>query len=389
MPISVPPYMPIAPRHQPNIDIAGSIGGLGDALIGGLEYGQKRKSDRATRAAFSEPIYNADGSMNFGAMAGKIMQGGGDIDTAMALTRLAETQIQNEYLRGKPNWQRLGPDLVNTNDPAFAGGDQGGLPPAGPELAYPTYPEEPSDVQSEAQTAQAAPAVQPGVIRGRPNPKPDYTVGRTRYSGETNQPIATAPAEPRPLGATDRKAIREAKSNDIQLKATVDALTRAAELNDKIFTGAGAGVRQYLGTKWKDVLVPDQLASPQQAQQTEEWRSIMQPEALQAMANSLTGATTDFELRQFVTLLADPETTPQTRKSQIERMLKLAEEKRLLNADLVQEYEGADVVAEPAAEVSPDNPTSPEPPAEGGQIVEMSDGRYWISDDGVTVMKLD
>ena len=94
MPISVPPYMPIAHQQRPNIDIAGSIGGLGDALIGGLEYGQKRKSDRATREAFSEPVYNADGTMNYAAMAGKIAQSGGDIDTALTLTRLAEVQAR-------------------------------------------------------------------------------------------------------------------------------------------------------------------------------------------------------------------------------------------------------------------------------------------------------
>ena len=378
--------MPIAPRQRPNIDIAGSIGGLGDALVGGLEYGQKRKSDKATRAAFSEPVYNADGTMNFGAMAGKIMQGGGDIDTAMALTRLAETQVQNQYLRGKPNWQRLGPDLVDTNSPAFTGGyQQGGQEPANAG----GLGEQPSDLggQPVAEEQQAQTTQQPGIIRGRKERRTG-TIGNKLVDLETGKVIQEYPAQPKALGATDRKAIRTAKEQNVQLKSTVASLDRALELNDKIFTGAGAEARQALGTQLPDWMVPNQVASPQQAQQTEEWRSLMKPEAIAAMANSLSGATTDFELRQFVELMADPKTTAQTRRGLIDRMKKLAVEKQALNEDLVREYEeGADVIAEPAApaEVSPDNPVSPE---QEGEIVESGGVRYMLMPDG-TVVQLD
>jgi hypothetical protein len=318
--------------------------------------------------------------------AGNILAGGGDTGTALTLARLAEAQNERNWQHNRPDWQMVGPDLYNLND--LGGGQrpaagQRTAPQSGAVPPQPDYQPDYPPPQQQADAGQPAPT-----IRGTPK-KQTRVVGNKLVDADTGEVIQEYPAQPRPLGATDRKAIRDAKSNDIQLKSTVSALTRAKELNDKIFTGAGAGVRQYLGTKWKDALVPDQIASPGQAQQTEEWRSIMQPEALQAMANSLTGATTDFELRQFVTLLADPETTPQTRKSQIDRMLKLAEEKQLLNADLVREYEeNSDIVADPEAAQEGAADPGAEPP-EGGQVIERGGKRYWLSDDGTQVLELD
>jgi hypothetical protein len=102
MPISVPPYMPMRQEVRPGIDIAGAIGGLGDALQQGLEYGHKRKIERATQQAFADGIPTGpDGTPDYTAMAAKLFQVG-DVQSGLGLTRLAETELQNAYLRGKP-----------------------------------------------------------------------------------------------------------------------------------------------------------------------------------------------------------------------------------------------------------------------------------------------
>jgi hypothetical protein len=295
---------------------------------------------------------------------------------------LAEAQNERNWQHNRPDWQMVGPDLYNLND--LGGGQR---PAAGQRTApqsgaQPDYREPDAGLPEYQPPEQQADAGGPApVIRGTPK-KQTRVVGNKLIDADTGEVIQEYPVQPKPLGAADRKAIRTAKEQNVQLNSTVASLNRALELNDKIYTGAGAEARQALGTQLPDSMIPDQLASPQQAQQTEEWRSLMKPEAIAAMANSLSGATTDFELRQFVELMADPKTTAQTRRGLINRMLKLADEKRQLNEQTVQEYEGADVVAEPEAAEEP-------VPEQQGEIVEMNDGRrYMLMPDG-TVVQMD
>jgi cytochrome c biogenesis protein ResB len=182
------------------------------------------------------------------------------------------------------------------------------------------------------------------------------------------------------MGAGDRKAVRDAGQNNLSVRQTRSALHRALELNGKIFTGAGAEARQSLGTQLPDWMVPNQVADPETAQATEEWRQIMTPEAVTKMATTLAGSDSNFELQQFVRMFADPKTTPQTRERMIRRMLEMTDAQEAYNNDLIEESKGADVIAEPAAptNVSPDNPTSPEPPRPPGAMLDPVTGRYFI-----------
>ncbi len=168
---------------------------------------------------------------------------------------------------------------------------------------------------------------------GRPiGPNAPAGAGPVPSGGAGPQPIIPAkPKAPKEMTVTDRKAIQNAEDENAELDSTVESLQRAGEINSQTFTGAGAGVRAWLGTKLPDMAVPDVIADPKTARITEEWQKTMNPEAIQRMASTLKGATTDFELRKFVDLLADPSTTPQTRKAVIDRMLKLSERKREIN----------------------------------------------------------
>lgn len=152
---------------------------------------------------------------------------------------------------------------------------------------------------------------------------------------------ALFPRTDTPISATDKKAIFEAEDAVPQLKGTIEALDRAAALNDKTFTGFGAEFFGKLGTGAAGALGQPSLAS-EQARATTEWSKIMGPEALQAMAGTLKGATTDFELRKFTEMLADPSTPADIRKGIIQRMKTLAERKLSLNEARIKDLRGGD-----------------------------------------------
>jgi len=139
------------------------------------------------------------------------------------------------------------------------------------------------------------------------------------------------------LGAADKKAIFEAEDENTNLKSTVEALQRAKELNPKVFSGVTAGARGFIGA---NVPGGGMLVDREGALATQEWEKLMQPEALQAMAKTLKGATTDFELRTFIKQLADPTTDPNIRASIIDRMAKMAERQAQVNQTRMDQLRG-------------------------------------------------
>lgn len=125
--------------------------------------------------------------------------------------------------------------------------------------------------------------------------------------------------------ATDKKAIFEAENDLAELNNTESVLNRALEINEQTYTGLLAGPRGTLVTKMG-------LDDPA-AKATVEWERTMSGEAIKVMADSLKGATTDYELREFQRQLADPSTPVSIRKTIIERMLSLAQLKRQIVQD--------------------------------------------------------
>jgi hypothetical protein len=166
-----------------------------------------------------------------------------------------------------------------------------------------------------------------------------------------------------PLSATDKKAIFEAEDAMPQLQGTVENLNRALELNKSTFSGAGAGLRATLGANLPDAMVPDFIADRKTALATSEWQKIMGPEALQAMASTLKGATTDFELRKFIEMLGDPQTPPQVREGVIKRMKTLVERKMQVQESRVRDLRGGTYFKPDGGSA----PASPAAPSGGGQ----------------------
>lgn len=152
------------------------------------------------------------------------------------------------------------------------------------------------------------------------------------------QPIIPAkPKAAKEMSAGDRKAIQESEDDDVNLGGTIGALTKARDLNPNVFSGITAGARGMIGAK-----VPGGglIVDEQKAKDTVEWGNLMSQEAIKTMAQTLKGATTDFELRKFEQALADPSTPTDVRGRIIERMLALAQRKQQMNQTRMDQLRG-------------------------------------------------
>jgi hypothetical protein len=91
---------------------------------------------------------------------------------------------------------------------------------------------------------------------------------------------------------------------------------------------------------------------------TREFGQLMSGEAVKTMADTLKGATTDFEFKKFESMMADPSTPPEIRGRLIERMLKLAEKHRETKARRINELSGGTYFKKPGtATTGPTGPT--------------------------------
>ncbi len=140
------------------------------------------------------------------------------------------------------------------------------------------------------------------------------------------------------LSAGDKKAIMNAEDEEPALRGTLEALRTAKDLNDKTFTGLTAGMRGKIGTS--GVPGANLLVDKDSAMATSEWGKVMSGEAIKTMADTLKGATTDFELKKFEAMLADPSTPPEIRGRMIDRMIKLGDRELELKQRRISELKG-------------------------------------------------
>jgi len=139
------------------------------------------------------------------------------------------------------------------------------------------------------------------------------------------------------LTATDKKALWSAEDEIPMLDNTLASLKQARDLNRKTYSGTGAGL---LGTIGTNVPGAGMVLDREKAVATSEFNKLMSMEAIQSMAQSLKGATTDAELARFVDILADPSTDPDIRERTIDRMVSLAERVKEVKASRINELRG-------------------------------------------------
>jgi hypothetical protein len=145
-----------------------------------------------------------------------------------------------------------------------------------------------------------------------------------------------------PLTATDRTAIHKVEDQIPTLQATLRTLDRAAELNDKTFTGGTASLRGEIGAKW----LPEGVAraipglDPASAKATSEWEQLMGAEAIKAMSEQLKGASTNFEMQQYLRRIADPSTPPEARKRLIGEMRRTVQQEMGIQQNRMNQLRG-------------------------------------------------
>ncbi|MGP1615622.1 MAG: hypothetical protein ACTS5Y_11285, partial [Pollutimonas bauzanensis] len=211
---------------------------------------------------------------------------------------------------------------------------------------------------------------------------------------------------PKPPDPTMRRAIDKATDDLPNLAATITQLREARDLVRRASHGylstTRAAVR--MGT---DGWVPTGM-DKSTAEATGRLNQILSGEAIAAMAASLTGATTNFELMEFKRILADSSVTPQVKQQVIDQMLRKAEQSYKINMDRIRGYGGAvpgfaeDVLRAPGAGPSPvsGGPSVPSgaPPADAGRFAgprlsskaeydALPSGATFIAPDGSTRRK--
>jgi hypothetical protein len=259
------------------------LSGLGDTIA-------KQRTEAARKEAFAN-INNPDGTVDFQ----KAIMGltrAGDVEGAARISQLAGAAEDRKFRREEAVRSQGNADRTfGLQQQAF------------------TRKEEPENVR-----AVRAAGIDPTSPEGR----------KTLF-----------PKTDTPISAADKKTINTAEDELPNVDATIDALKIAKDLNSKTFTGWTAGARGALGTS--GLPGANMLVDKDAAMATREWGQVMSGEAIKTMADTLKGATTDFELRKFESMMADPTVPPKIRGDMIDRMIKLADKQKTIKTRRIEE----------------------------------------------------
>ena len=143
-------------------------------------------------------------------------------------------------------------------------------------------------------------------------------------AGEIDQ--ATYDAALRKLttgGAGEIKAEGDVSDQYLQSGSALNQLQRAQGiLAQGIDYGLMSNLRSTIGATGVSADVPGLgKIDPALAGRTKEFNSLLNEQAIAAMSKALRGATTDFELRQFIQLLNDPQATPQQKANRLQEII--------------------------------------------------------------------
>lgn len=138
------------------------------------------------------------------------------------------------------------------------------------------------------------------------------------------------------LTTPDKKAIFEAEDELPQIDNTLAVLQRALELNPQTAEGFGATSTGRFGT-W----LPDSM-EPSAAGPTREYQDLMSLEAVKTMSETLKGASTDFEMRQFMEIIGDVNKPKHIRERALKRMMELAQRKKQVAEKRVNQLRSGD-----------------------------------------------
>lgn len=144
------------------------------------------------------------------------------------------------------------------------------------------------------------------------------------------------PGEDKMSPATSAK-IAEAEDKIIKQSEGLRGLNRASVLNPHIFQGFAADKRAWITTQFPDIAKAIGPETFKSAEDTQIWRRNLESKAITSMADTLKGPSTDFEMRKFISIMADPTRTLEDRREAVEGAQRLVIRDILRNGDYVDQ----------------------------------------------------
>lgn len=202
---------------------------------------------------------------------------------------------------------------------------------------------------------------------------PDHV--RVTVNKQTGQEVGRIEGPKKGPDSTSRKAIYEAQDELPNIQGSIELLNEAKQLLPGIYTGYGSGLRSSWNQGAPGAL-PNVVSDPKRAQATQRYNQIMNAEAINAMSQTLKGATTDNEMRAFVTIMNDPNVGPDVKARVIDQMSRAAQRHYQNKVDRIKELGGRmpDLGGQPNA-APPSRPRAVNP--QTGQAVEWN-GSDWV-----------
>ncbi len=168
----------------------------------------------------------------------------------------------------------------------------------------------------------------------------------------------------RGLSATQERERNKAEDSLPGIDYTLSQLEEADSLLEggKVSTGFGSDIwsRGTVGTHgWLPGM------DIESARATKRYNDILSESAIAAMSKTLTGATTNYEMQQFLSILADPAADVNLKKASLKNLLKLIRDEKNIRAQRIKRYQGVEEGTSFEAPIDG-------PPA-GGDVIDYND----------------
>lgn len=145
-----------------------------------------------------------------------------------------------------------------------------------------------------------------------------------------------------PYSASDKKAIREADEGVMMGRTAVKNLDEALKMNDRVMSGATAPVRTWAANNLPDWMVPDAIASPQQAEDASNFDNLVMGQALSNMKSIFGSNPTEGERKILLELQGSMSKPINVRKQILERAKEAAGNRLRLDEEQATGLRGQD-----------------------------------------------
>ena len=133
------------------------------------------------------------------------------------------------------------------------------------------------------------------------------------------------------LTNVDKKAYLEARDQNGAFISAKRVLERAKEIGPQTYSGVAPDARAWVNSNFGIG-----LNSTEDANAHIEYQKIMTGEAIKQMADTLKGASTDYEMNKYIDMIADPTLPWEAKAPAVDRIMKWIDTESSLNSDLMK-----------------------------------------------------